>query len=111
MTLINRHFHAALAGLTLVTVLAGAAVAQPEGQAPAPAGAPLRLDGYGVTTGISGSRAQAIMDLQNGTGPGRAHVTGPESSVMWDNYLKSIGKGGAGAPLKTTVTEGVDSGR
>ncbi len=112
MTLNRQYIGGALAGLVLaVAAMVGGAQAQQATANPPADGAPMRLDGYGVTTSISGSRARAIMDLQNGTGAGRGQITGMESGAMWDNYVKSIGKGGAGAPLKTTVTEGVDSGR
>lgn len=58
-------------------------------------------DGLPVPRLAPGERTRAILQLQNGTSNGRRPtISAAESQKMYNNYIDSIGKGGAGAPIK-----------
>ncbi|WP_147385720.1 hypothetical protein [Oleomonas cavernae] len=99
----DRSLRQAAGALALgLAVLASALPAQAQ-QGPTPL-----MDDHGVPVPrlAPGERTRAILQMQNATSAGRRPtVGGAESQKQVDNYLASIGKGGAGP-----VIEGIGEG-
>jgi hypothetical protein len=85
-----------------LAVMASALPAQAQ-QGPTPL-----MDDHGVPVPrlTPGERTRAILQMQNATSAGRRPtISGAESQKLVDNYLASIGKGGAG-PVIAGIGEG-----
>lgn len=58
-------------------------------------------DGMPIPRLAPGERTRAILQMQNGTAASRrTTISGAESQKMVDNYIASIGKGGAGPTIE-----------
>jgi len=80
----------------------GLAVTAPALPAQAQQGPTPLMDDHGVPVPrlTPGERTRAILQMQNATSAGRRPtIGGAESQKMVDNFVASIGKGGAGATI------------
>lgn len=99
----TKHFRlpsmAAVVALALASGFTAVAPAAAQDQGPA------SLGGAGATTAVPAlppfARTRAILQAQNAQTLGRsAPTTGAESGKVYENYLASIGKGGAGPKVQ-----------